>query len=208
MKKKVISILCCGFFVTLAFTGCQMRELGERVGRAANGNSEEEIRRVEVTDDVVWEIEEELEETSSDTQRIGSPETGYVDVPDDFVTFVNDVYLGEGTIQYSDLSGMNIVTLQVMDSSLVDAELSANTMYMSFESDPAVDQETLTAAMVTLDGCEAYQVYCYYPDDDIYVVTWSFDSSYDDYTHYVAVEFTSDNYDLFEMVEDTYHIME
>ncbi len=151
---------------------------------------------------------DDSENKSTDTQRIGSDEVGYVDVPDDFVKFKNDVDLGEGTIQYSDANGKNIVTLQYFDDSRLDAELVAGSMYMQFEEDSNVDQDSLTSATVKLDGREAYQVYCYYPDEDIFVVTWSFTSPDDDYIHYVAVEFTSDNMDLFEMVEDTYSLAE
>ena len=38
-----------------------------------------------------------------------------------------------------------------------------------------------------------------YPDEDFFLVVWLLDSPEDDYIHYIAVEFTSDNYDLFEM---------
>ncbi len=140
------------------------------------------------------------------TKRIGSVQTGYVDVPDSFVKFINDEILSNGTIQYSDISTKNIITLQYVEASYMDATTSACNMYEKFINDPMVMKESIVKARVLLGGCEAYQVYCYYPLDDTYVITWSFNSPSDNFTHYVAVEFTSDNKELFNMVENSYCI--
>lgn len=145
--------------------------------------------------------------TQEDTQRIGSVENGYVDVPADYVRFSNDVYLGEGTIQYSDITGTNIVTLQYMPNTATNAKSVATGIYNQFKSNSEIDSSSLTTATVTIDGTDAYQVCCYSPAYDLFIVSWSFETDYDDYVHYIAVEFTSDNIDLFNMVEDTYHLL-
>ena len=139
-----------------------------------------------------------------DTQRIGSVETGYTDVPADYIKVENSV-LGSEFVQYSDVTGTNAVALGHFSNNLT-AKAYAGAMMMNFQQDTEMDQSSVTGATVTLDGCEAYQVYGYYPDDDLFLVVWFLDSPEDDYIHYVSVEFTSDNYDLFEMVEDTYHV--
>ncbi len=141
---------------------------------------------------------------SEDCQRIGSVETGYVDVPADYVKFT-DSSLTDEYVQYSDVTGTNIVTMTYYDDS-ISAKTYAGVMLAAFEEDPEIDPSSVTGATVTLDGCEAFQVYGYYPEEDLFLVVWLLDSPEDDYIHYVAVEFTSDNYDLFEMVENTYHV--
>jgi len=139
-----------------------------------------------------------------DTQRIGSVENGYTDIPADYVKF-EDPSLGSDFMQYSDTTGTNIVTLGHYSDEL-SAHSYASAILASFQQDSEMDQSSVTGATVTLDGCDAYQVYGYYPDEDLFLVVWLLDSPEDDYIHYIAVEFTSDNYDLFEMVEDTYHV--
>ncbi len=139
-----------------------------------------------------------------DTQRIGSAETGYVDIPADYVKYT-DPSLPSDFIQYADSTGTNIVTLSYYDND-ISAKAYAGAMVLNFQQDTEMDQSSVTGATVELDGCEAYQVYGYYPDDDLFLVTWFYDSPEDDYIHYVAVEFASDNYELFEMVEDTYRL--
>ena len=198
MKKMMM--VCCTALMLMAFAGCQSNEVAKT---GVSGKQSSEASEMNASGN---QTDETAKTNTSGNQRVGSEKTGYVDVPEDFLTFVNDVDLGEGVIQYSDVAGKNIVTLQYFDASAIDAEAAASSMYMQFANDTLVDQESLTAAMVTIDDCEAYQVYCYYPSDGVYVVTWSFDSPEDDYTHYVAVEFTEDKFDLFQLVESTYSV--
>ena len=140
---------------------------------------------------------------SDDVQRIGSVENGYVDVPADYIVLEDTTDM----IQYMDPSMTNIVTLAHYDKDEFDAESIADYLVEQFFNDEDISEETITGAMVELDGCEAYQIYGYIPDDDMFLVIWILDSPYDDeYIHYVAVEFVSDQFDLFEMVEDTYHV--
>ena len=143
--------------------------------------------------------------TTGDAQRIGEEKFGYTDVPANYVVFT-DPYISGDYIQYSDPTGTNIVTLSYYEESYIDAANYAYALLEQLEADPNVDPTSVTGAMVTLDGCEAYQVYGYYPDEDLFLVAWVLDSPDDDYTHYIAVEFTSDNFDLFDMVEKTYHV--
>lgn len=153
-----------------------------------------------------YDDDEEDDYDDGEFQRVGSVEHGYVDVPADYLHFVDSSSMNEDDLlQYSDPSGVNIVTLCYFEN--MDAETIAYTLLDSFETDTGLDQSTVTGAMVELDGCEAYQVYGYYPDYNKYIVIWILDSPDDNYIHYIAVEFTPDNYDLFELVEDTYHVL-
>ena len=74
-------------------------------------------------------------------------------------------------------------------------------------ADSEIDEESITGAMVDLDGSQAYQIYGYYPDYDMYLVIYILDSPEDDENiHYLAIEFTSDNIALVQMVEYNYHV--
>lgn len=223
--KKFLA-LACVLALTLSLTGCgPVARLISNVASLAvedSGDYDDDddydggVTESDSDDVIEDDSEDDTEEPESDavlpaddvvngdTQTIGSYEVGYVDVPADFVTFYNDVYLGPGTIQYSDMTGSTIVTMQYFDGTYSSAESCATGMYMQFAGDSEVDQSTLTSASVTIGGVNAYQVYCYYPAYETYVVTWSFESPYDDYIHYIAVEFDYEDYYVFEMVEDTY----
>lgn len=149
-------------------------------------------------------IEEDTTSTATDdVQRIGSVENGYVDVPADYIVLEDTTDM----IQYMDPSMTNIVTLAHYDKDNYDAEAIADYLVEQFFNDEDISEETITGAMVELDDCEAYQIYGYIPDEDMFLVIWILDSPYDDeYIHYIAVEFLSDDFDLFELVEDTYHV--
>ena len=150
-------------------------------------------------------VSEDAGTVSEDTQRIGSVETGYTDVPADYYPFTDPTVTGD-IIQYCDSTGTNIVTLTYYEDTDLTAKACAGAMLQNFEQDPEIDPDSITAAVVTLDDCDAYQVYGYYPAEDLFLIIWFLDSPEDDYIHYISVEITSDNYALFEMVENTYHV--
>lgn len=136
---------------------------------------------------------------ADENQRIGNSTVGYIDAPSDFVVF-NEVDGLEGLdgVQYSDATGTSIITMQAYED--IDAYDMANNVYNHFASDSAVDESSLSSASVTIGGYDAYQVYCYYPDDHMYVVTWCFNvSDVDSYGHYIAIEFDSDYSDLWKL---------
>lgn len=203
MKKRIFYVLCCITLLATLLTGCfpfnivqNIMQNNQSIGGADGPTS------VIIADNTGNQPATE----SSESQRIGEAPFGYVDVPSDFMPFTNDVDLGEANLQYSDITGNNIVTLQYYDGSLADAETFAQTIAYVLQEDDEVDQESITGAMVTIDDREAYQIYCYYPNYNRYVVAWCFEDTSDGYLHYISVEFTPDNYYLFEMVEDTYHL--
>lgn len=145
-------------------------------------------------------------EYDGETQRIGSYDTGYVDVPADFVKF-EDPSVDDSFIMYSDPSGTNVVGISYFEVENGSAYSLAANLLNGFKEDTNIDQSSVTGATVELDGHEAYQVYGYYPSEDLFLVTWLLDDPYGyDVVYYISVEFTSDNYDLFDLVEKTYHV--
>jgi len=143
---------------------------------------------------------------TDDTQRIGSELCGYTDVPANFVKY-SDIYTDDTMVQYSDPTGNNIVTMSYYSKSTYDAKSIADYMMDMLYADSEIDEESITGAMVDLDGSQAYQIYGYYPDYDMYLVIYILDSPEDDENiHYLAIEFTSDNIALVQMVEYNYHV--
>lgn len=144
-----------------------------------------------------------------DTTRIGNGTVGYIDVPTDFVEFSEIGGLGGlDPIQYSDVTGNSIITMQAYND--MDAATMADNTYNNLLKDEGIDASSLETAQVSLgkDGMyNAYQIYCYYPDDATYLVVWCFDAPEDDLGHYLAIEFTYDYQDIWELA-DTYKVSE
>lgn len=159
----------------------------------------EEINTEERTKEVTTEA------TEVGYQRVGNDFVGYIDVPDDFVEFTE---AGSGTngtmVQYSDITGKCVVTMNAYDD--ISADEAANNLYYNLlETDNAVDKDSIESAMVTINGYDSYQIYCYYPSDGKFLVIWCFETPEEnDYTHYLAIEFDEEHIDLFD-VNETYH---
>ena len=159
----------------------------------------------------VEEIEERVEEAlagedEAATQRVGTPEFGFVDVPADYVVF-HDAN-GGTDLQYSDASGTSIITLNVFDMESVPEDLRADfTPYDAAQSVASnIDEggpSSIQGATVELAGRQAYQVYAYF-DDGTFLVTWVVDDPAGT-IHYVAVEGPESTIlDNVELVESTY----
>lgn len=88
-----------------------------------------------------------------------------------------------------------------LDTDLTTEQLATNEW--SYMEDTGA-QDVQGASNQKIGDCSGYQVYGYYPADDTYLVTWFFETSYDNYKHYCAVEFTSDNFWAFDMVQNNY----
>ena len=140
------------------------------------------------------------------TQRIGTPDYGYVDVPADYIPFTD--VAGGTDLQFSDVTGTSIFTLNTFDlSSLSEDERDAFTLYdaaqtLAGNNDQAADD--VQGATVELCGRTAYQVYAWYEEDDTFLVAWVVDDP-EGTIHYVCVEGPGDTIlDNVELVEETY----
>ena len=98
--------------------------------------------------------------------------------------------------QASDFTQSVIVTMAAYHTLTV--EDIASSIYLSCQCNGGVD---VTGATVRFAGYDAKQVYCFYPDSKKFLVTWMFNTDYDNYTHYVAVEFTEKYSDIVNMCE-------
>ena len=105
------------------------------------------------------------ESKSKDNQerkRVGSPEFGYIDIPSNWVKFVDvDV---EGLIQYTDGSAYNIVTMnavskaeaEVADGETFNAETIAQ--HVAYNWSQKDNIEKMWGSKSTVSGIEAFQI--------------------------------------------------
>lgn len=145
--------------------------------------------------------------TNQETKRVGEAGIGFVDIPANYVNFV-DVE-SNTDLQYSDALGKDIFTLNVLDLSALsdeeraafDIETAGRNLWANIESEGATD---VNGAHVTLLGRDAVQVYGTYPDGVILVMILVQDDA--GVIHYISVE--SDNIDtlnmMIDLIETTY----
>ena len=99
---------------------------------------------------------------NQETKRVGSPEFGYIDIPSNWVKFVDvDV---EGLIQYTDGSAYNIVTMnavskaeaEVADGETFNAETIAQ--HVAYNWSQKDNIEKMWGSKSTVSGREAFQI--------------------------------------------------
>lgn len=170
-------------------------------------NVEEEITE-EITEDTEEDIEdytteEIITEGDADAATFGDSVNGYADMPSNWISFYEEGGI-DGTYsstQYSAPDQSAILTMCTYEN-MDDPEAAAMNVYTFMESEGA---QELTAATVYIGGYEAKQVYGYYTDEDLYLVTYMFMApDVDDLLHYVALEFHPGMEDLVLSLEGTY----
>ena len=137
-------------------------------------------------------LEEEPSVAKKETQRIGNASLGYLDIPADFVlnTKESDLNDFEGIeiMQYSDEAGVNVITLERCED--LDAKTLADSSVDYVKSISGVDMDSIAGYKVTIGGYDAYQIYATFPDENIMLVIWCFETpDVDKDAHYLAIEF-------------------
>ena len=120
---------------------------------------------------------ETAEVSLEDTQRIGREDTGYVNVPKDWVEF--KAANGGPQYQYAALDGYNIVTLngytkdkyQPGEGETWGAEMIANRLYDSYKKYPGIDK--IQGAKTKVVGMDAFLIQALTKDGK-YVFIWVF----------------------------------
>lgn len=113
---------------------------------------------------------------------IGAEEYGYVTVPSNWIRFIDEE--GVHAIQYSDVSADYIVSLDYVKTSQTSADSLSTNIYNNLKNEGVTN---LQRAVVKINNYNAYQVYGYYQDDYIWLVTWVFEAE-DGNTHYIGIE--------------------
>jgi len=138
-------------------------------------------------------LEKKEEVVQTDVKRVGEINYGFVDVPSQWVLF-DDVDVTAPIIQYSDPTGIAIITLNAWNKPENDAKTAASSIFAKMEKEGAQNVE---GATVQLGGSTAFQVYGVYPNEKKFLVTWIFGTD-DGYLHYVSAESSEDG--IVEMV--------
>ncbi len=112
-------------------------------------------------------------------------------------------------VQYAK-SPYEILTMDVIDAEAIkqqsgadftSKEAAGTRLYQLQQEAETSNIEKLTGAREALGSYDAYQVYCYYPDDDQYLVMWYMDSPDRTKVYYVAAEFRSSEMSFFNYAQ-------
>ena len=149
---------------------------------------------------------ETKEVSLADTQRIGREDTGYVNVPKDWVEFKSAN--GGPQYQYAALDGYNIVTLNVHtkeqvkpgDGETYGAELIANRLYATYQKNAAIDK--IQGAKTKVAGMDAFLIQILTKDGKYFFI-WVFQK--DDKVYSTSFEGDKDTLQkMFDLIEQTW----
>lgn len=150
------------------------------------------------------EIDETMYLGYGDLKTMGDSDCGYVDVPSDWVIFVEQggIPSAESTYQMASPDASAIITMCVFDNG-ISAYDYASALYETMAADGTADE--VVSASATIGGYDAYQVYAVYGTD--YLVTYSFETE-DGKLHYVAVEMPDNMSNIGLNVEGSFRFTE
>ena len=149
---------------------------------------------------------ETAEVSLEDTKRIGREDTGYVNVPKDWVEF--KAANGGPQYQYAALDGYNIVTLngytkdkyQPVEGETWGAEMVANRLYGTYQKNPSI--EKIQGAKTKVVGMDAFLVQILTKDGK-YFFTWVFQK--DDKVYSISFEGNKETLQkMFDLIEQTW----
>ncbi len=156
-------------------------------------------------DDEGSSVDETMYLGYGDLKAMGSVETGYVDVPSEWILFQEiggvdaDYYY-----QMCNPDGTAIISMFAWDSELSAYDAACN-VYDQLAADESTEE--VISAQATIGGYEAYQVYATYDGGTYYLVSYLFRAE-DDRLHYVAAEMPSDMANIVLNVEGTFRFVE
>lgn len=197
MKKKYLfAILLVSVGMVLSSCSLIGRSLYNSYKNSQQSSDSSKDNDFSIPDDFEDEDEDESDSSSEysfslrDTKRIGSAEHGYVDVPKEWVKFTD--LDGDGSaLQYSDLSGQNIVTLNsyTKETSNIEEgeEFSAKTIAERIYGHEEEQEEVtdLWGEKTTVVGHETYKINVTFESDKI-LVCWLF--KVDEKVYFVSFE--------------------
>ena len=149
---------------------------------------------------------ETAEVSLEDTQRIGREDTGYVNVPKDWVEF--KAANGGPQYQYAALDGYNIVTLngftkdkyQPGEGETWGAEMVANRLYGTYQKNPSIDK--IKGAKTKVAGMDAFLIQILTKDGKYFFI-WVFQK--DDKVYSTSFEGNKETLlKMFDLIEQTW----
>ena len=149
---------------------------------------------------------ETAEVSLEDTKRIGREDTGYVNVPKDWVEF--KAANGGDQYQYAALDGYNIVTLNVftkdkyqpVEGETWGAEMVANRLYGTYQKNPSI--EKIQGAKRKVVGMDAFLIQILTKEGKYYFI-WVFQK--DDKVYSASFEGNKETLlKMFDLIEQTW----
>lgn len=121
------------------------------------------------------EIEEENDTADLNTKTVGDSKYGYVSIPNKWVKFKD--LDGSTSLQYSDVTGSYIVTLDYVENSTMTAKEAASKFLSQMQqSSEVTGVKGSTVYIGKNKEYKAYQVYMLYQAEGIYLVTYWFET--------------------------------
>ena len=201
--KRYTGVFVC-VAVLLSCTSCASLLFRHMVSKDDDVSSE----AYDVYSDDLFSSEEESSQTEPAITEYGNETVGWFQLDGTFLKWYTPGNT-ETCVQFAQ-SPTEILTMDVFDCAEMkaltgvdfDSRIAANTkMYQLEEASKTENIEKLTGAREALGNYPAYQVYCYYPDSDQYLVTWYMDSPDNTKVYYVAAEFRSTQMSFFNYAQ-------
>lgn len=140
-----------------------------------------------------------------ETMEVGDDTVGYCLVPSNFSHFIEvGGTMLPNAVQYA--YGYIVIGMQSGDVGLTAADFNYALNEIAKEN-PDVDSSSIVSTKESINGIAGYKRIVYYPADDMYLITFTFDGE-DGILHYISVEYPASETeysDLFETVVYNYH---
>lgn len=197
MKKKLVLVVCT-LLAAVSVTAC-----GKTKSNSAKDSQPSQTASA-TSSETTSSSKDTKKEKTGDTQRVGSDEYGYIDIPQNWIPF-KDIDGGD-SIQYTDGTGYNIVTLNAFTKEKADlgageewtAETIANRLYYNWDKNPNVDK--IWGAKTTVSDHDTFQVNTIMKSGQ-YLISWAFK---DEDKVYLIV-FEGEKEVLADIIEDIEH---
>ena len=191
MKTLFITVL-------LLLTGCNQEEQSTLVDDGLN--IEVETPQINEDDEFLDLLDSLLD--LSELRPVGQADKGFVMIPNDWLNF-QDV-AGGTDLQFSDVVGWNIVTLNIIDlgeMNLSTLEVAEATYH--FLQDGGGVSVNMSGA-VTIDGLSGYRFTVYYPTSGKELTTWILERT-DGLLQYISIEGSPSDMEKLEyLVQSTF----
>ena len=95
--------------------------------------------------------------------------------------------------QFSDKTGKNVYTMVAYEN--MDPYEAVKNMEASYDGNTEATDVSVSSALI--GSYTGYMLQAYYPNDNVELYVWVYKTpEHDDYTHYLAIECTQDDYAL------------
>lgn len=128
-------------------------------------------------------------------KQVGKDYYGYINVPKDWVVFYDTTDSNHELYQYSDANKDEILTMNVYKNVSLSLDDVINNLQSYLNTDKA---ENISVTSAYVDYYDAKKISCY--DQDKYLTIWVFQDDEQGYIHYVALESTNKNSDIFNLI--------